>query len=144
MNKSYRHGQILRVIASRAIHTQEELVAELSTLGVQASQVTLSRDIHELGLVKTPQGYRQVAPAKEGPALSTVAQEVLRDIRIAKNLLVLKTVPGTANALAVALDREPWPEIVGTVAGDDTVLIVTPGDEIAVELRTRLLRIAGG
>ena len=139
MTKGYRHGQILGLIARKHIHTQEDLVSALGELGVVASQVTLSRDIHELGLVKTPQGYRQVEPARDGPSLETVAQEMLRDVRIAKNLLVLTTLPGTANAFAVALDRMRWPEVVGTIAGDDTVLIVAPEDEIAAALRMRLL-----
>jgi transcriptional regulator of arginine metabolism len=141
MTKAFRQGQILQVIGRRAIHTQEELVEALAELGIIASQVTLSRDIHELGLVKTAQGYRSVAPLREGPSLASVAQEYLRDVRIAKNLLVLKTLSGNANAVAVALDREQWPEIVGTVAGDDTVLIVTPDDEVAASLRVRLLAL---
>ena len=139
MNKGYRHGQILGVIACKQIHTQEELVSALAEMGIVASQVTLSRDIHELGLAKTPQGYRQVEPARQGPALESVAQEMLRDVRIAKNLLVLTTLPGTANAFAVALDRAKWPEVVGTIAGDDTVLVVAPEDDVAVQLRQRLL-----
>jgi transcriptional regulator of arginine metabolism len=139
VTKAFRHGQILAVIARQQIHTQEELVSALGTLGLIASQVTLSRDIHELGLVKTPQGYRQVEPAREGPALETVALEMLRDVRVAKNLLVLTTLPGTANAFAVALDRARWPEIVGTIAGDDTVLIVSPEDDVAARLRERLM-----
>jgi transcriptional regulator of arginine metabolism len=139
VTKGYRHGQILGLIARTHIRTQEDLVSALGELGVVASQVTLSRDIHELGLVKTPQGYRQVEPARDGPSLETVAQEMLRDVRIAKNLLVLTTLPGTANAFAVALDRMRWPEVVGTIAGDDTVLIVAPEDDIAASLRMRLL-----
>ena len=143
MNKVYRHGQILGLIARKQIHTQEELVAALAALGVMASQVTLSRDIHELGLAKTPQGYRQLEPARDGPALETLAHEMLRDARVARNLLVLKTLPGTANAFAAALDRAKWPEVVGTIAGDDTILIVAPEDEIAAALRERLLGMIG-
>ena len=144
MNKGYRQGQILGLIARQQIHTQEDLVSALAELGIVASQVTLSRDIHELGLAKTPQGYRQLEPAaREGPALETLAQEMLRDVRVAKNLLVLTTLPGTANAFAAALDRAKWPEIVGTIAGDDTILIVAPEDEVAVRLRQRLLSMLG-
>ena len=129
------------MIAQRSIHTQDELVEALGAIGIGASQVTLSRDIHELGLLKTAQGYRPVGPVREGPALAMVVQEFLRDVRIARNLLVLKTLSGNANAVAVALDREQWPEIVGTVAGDDTVLIVAPDDEVAASLRERLLAL---
>lgn len=143
MNKGYRHGQILGLIGRKQIYTQDELVSALAELGIVASQVTLSRDIHDLGLVKTAQGYRQVEPVRGGPALETVAHEMLRDVRVAKNLLVLTTLPGTANAFAVALDRAKWPEIVGTIAGDDTILIVAPEDDVAVALRERLLAMMG-
>ena len=143
MNKGYRHGQILGLIDHTQIFTQEELVSALADLGIVASQVTLSRDIHELGLVKTPQGYRQVEPVRDGPALETVALEMLRDVRVAKNLLVLTTLPGTANAFAVALDRAKWPEVVGTIAGDDTILVVAPEDDVATKLRVKLLAMIG-
>lgn len=143
MNKGYRHGQILNVISKQQIHTQEDLVLALGERGIVASQVTLSRDIHELGLAKTVQGYRQVEPARDGPSLETVVQEMLRDVRVAKNLLVLKTLAGTANAFAVALDRAEWPEVVGTVAGDDTVLVVSPEESVALQLRDRLLGMLG-
>ena len=143
MNKGYRQGQILSLIGRQPIHTQEELVLALAGLGIGASQVTLSRDIHELGLAKTPQGYKQLEPMREGPSLEMLAQEMLRDVRVAKNLLVLKTLPGTANAFAAALDRAKWPEIVGTVAGDDTILIVAPEDEVAVQLKEKLHTMLG-
>jgi transcriptional regulator of arginine metabolism len=140
MNKTYRHGQILRLIRSKRVHTQEALAQELSSVGVQATQVTLSRDIRELGLVKTPEGYRQVeAVTAAGPAIETIMAEFLLEARPAQNLLVLKTSPGHANTLAIALDQEDWPEVVGTIAGDDTVLIIAPDNATALTLRARLL-----
>jgi transcriptional regulator of arginine metabolism len=138
MNKSYRQGQILELIAARTIHTQEELARALRDRGIAVTQVTLSRDIRELGLVKTPAGYRQVA-AETGPPLSSVAASFLRDAKPARNLLVLKTSPGNAGALAAALDREQWTEVVGTVAGDDTVLVVCPDEAAVASVRKRLL-----
>ncbi|MBM3810233.1 MAG: ArgR family transcriptional regulator [Acidimicrobiia bacterium] len=142
MNKSYRQGQILKVIGRKRIHTQEELARELAGLGLQATQVTLSRDIKDLGLAKTGDGYVQIgagAPAA-GPDLGTVIAEFLTDVRAAQNQVVLKTSPGNANALAVALDRENWPEVVGTIAGDDTVLVIAPDSSTAGKLRTKLLK----
>jgi transcriptional regulator of arginine metabolism len=140
MNKSYRQGQILRLIRSRAIHTQEELARELKELGIAATQVTLSRDIRELRLAKTRDGYRQIAPESAGPSLAMIAAEFLQDVRVAQNLVVLKTSPAHASSLAVALDQEEWPEVVGTIAGDDTVLVVCP-DSISVQrVREKLLR----
>jgi transcriptional regulator of arginine metabolism len=142
MNKAYRQGQILKLIRTRAVHTQEDLVRELrDTLGVPATQVTLSRDIRELGLVKTPDGYRQVT-VRSGPHLAEVAAEFLEDVRQAQNLIVLRTAPGHANALAVAIDTEDSPEVVGTIAGDDTVLLIAPDTATAALLRERFLGYA--
>ncbi|HUA21288.1 MAG TPA: hypothetical protein VMB25_21225 [Bryobacteraceae bacterium] len=139
MNKAFRQGQILKLIRARRILTQDDLARELkSSHGIDTTQVTLSRDIRELGLLKTPEGYRQVAQAAGGPDLATVAAEFLRDVRSAQNLVVARTSPGNANALAAALDKEDWPEIVGTLAGDDTILIVAPDAGTADVLRRRL------
>jgi transcriptional regulator of arginine metabolism len=141
MNKTFRQGQILKLIRAKHILTQEDLARELKeSSGIQATQVTLSRDIRDLGLLKTPQGYRQVSEASGGPGsgLETVVSELLQDARVAQNLIVLRTSPGNANALAVALDKQAWPEIVGTLAGDDTILVVTPDASTAAKLRQRL------
>jgi len=145
MNKAYRQGQILKLVRARRIHTQDELAEALQALRIHSTQVTLSRDLRQLGIVKTPEGYRerkavQPVPASDQAARDAV-QEFLRDVRPAQNLLVLKTDPGQANALAVALDRAPWPEVAGTIAGDDTVLVVAPDNRSAEGLRARLARI---
>ncbi len=140
MNKAFRQGQILKLIRSRRIPTQDDLARELKeSCGIETTQVTLSRDIRELGLLKTPEGYRQVEAAAAGPELETIAGELLQDARVAQNLVVLRTSPGNANALAVALDKEDWPEVVGTIAGDDTILVVAPDSSAAEKLRKKLL-----
>ena|SRR5579862_3855873 len=140
MNKAYRHGQILKLIRTRPIHTQDELAAELKKeMGIQTTQVTLSRDMRELALVKTGDGYRQVA-APSGPDFAAIAAGFLYDVRVAQNLIVLKTSPGHANSIAVSLDQEEWPEIVGTLAGDDTILVVTPDNAKAAEVRDRFMQ----
>jgi transcriptional regulator of arginine metabolism len=142
MNKSYRQGQILKLVGSRSLRTQEELARALRAVRVRATQVTLSRDIRELGLVKTAEGYARptdsAAPA--GPELATVLREFLLDVRVAQNLLVLITPPAHASSVAEALDRAAWPEITGTVAGDNTVLVIAPTAKKAAGLRERLLR----
>jgi transcriptional regulator of arginine metabolism len=141
MNKSYRQGQILKLIRSKNLHTQEELARALRTIGIPATQVTLSRDIRELGLVKTPDGYVLAAEAAtNGPDVETVVREFVLDIRIAQNLLVLRTPPGHANSVGVELDKANWPEIAGTVAGDDTVLVIAPDSKTAAALREKFLR----
>jgi transcriptional regulator of arginine metabolism len=140
VNKAYRHGQILKLVRSRHLRTQEELAAALRHHGISATQVTLSRDIRELGLVKTPDGYSQTpGPPAPAPAFDTVAREFLLDVRVAQNLLILRTPPGHANALASALDHADWPEVAGTIAGDDTVLVVAPDAKTARSLRAKFL-----
>jgi transcriptional regulator of arginine metabolism len=141
MNKSYRQGQILKLIRSKSLHTQEELARALRTIGIPATQVTLSRDIRELGLVKTSDGYVLAAEAAaNGPDIETVVREFVLDIRIAQNLLVLRTPPGHANSVGVELDKAHWPEIAGTIAGDDTVLVIAPDTRTAAALREKFLR----
>lgn len=144
MNKAFRQGQILKVIGRQQVHTQDELARELLKVGLQTTQVTLSRDIRELGLAKTAGGYQRFAgeaPAF-GPDLATIAGEFLTDARVAQNLLVLRTSPGNASSLASALDRESWEEVIGTLAGDDTVLVITGDNAQAAAVRKRLLGLA--
>jgi transcriptional regulator of arginine metabolism len=147
MNKRFRQGQILKIIRGRSVHTQEELAEALEAEKIQATQVTLSRDIRELGLVKTAEGYREIT-ALEEPAdvdeARRAVQEFLTDVRQAQNLLVLKTDPGNASSLAAALDRAAWPEVVGTLAGDDTVLVIAPDVGAAEGLKGRLGGMLGG
>ena len=139
MNKSYRQGQIQKLIRVKPIYTQEDLARELKeNYGIQTTQVTLSRDMRELGLVKASDGYRQME-AVSGPEFASVAAEFLWDVRSAQNLVVLKTSPANASSVAVALDHEEWAEVVGTIAGDDTVLVITHDNEAAAKLRERLI-----
>lgn len=139
MTKAFRHGQILKLIQYGRVHTQEELARGLAEMGIQATQATLSRDIQELGIAKTAGGYTQLRAVVRGPDFATVAAEFLQDVKVAQNLMVLKTSPGNANALAVALDRADWSEVVGTIAGDDTILVVAPDHATAMKLRARLM-----
>ncbi|MBV9443362.1 MAG: ArgR family transcriptional regulator, partial [Acidobacteriaceae bacterium] len=144
MNKSFRQGQILQVIRSKPIYTQEELARELSQVGIQTTQVTLSRDMRELGMVKTGEGYRVLPTQNNGPELSDVVNEYLRDIRVAQNLVVLRTSPGNASTLAISIDNEGLDEVVGTVAGDDTVLVVTADRGTADRFRTTIMNLISG
>lgn len=126
--KTFRHGQILRLVSSEHISNQETLRRRLAQQRLRVTQATLSRDLQELQLVKTKEGYRASALSEEVatvPHLTRALAEFLLDIRPAENLLVLKTPPSGAQPLAAALDAAKFPEIAGTIAGDDTVLIVT-------------------
>jgi len=141
MTKSYRQGQILKLIRARNISTQEDLAQALKACGVEATQVTLSRDIREMGLVKTPDGYRALTPQERPDDLVALASEFLRDVRLAQNQIVLRTAPGHASPVAVAIDNADWPEVVGTLAGDDTVLVICPDATVAEVVRTRLMEM---
>lgn len=125
-----RRLRILEIVSDRAIHTQEELAQALAQEGWDASQSTVSRDIAELGLVKLDGVYRRpVAPIT--PQVSAdeqwIAEGVLRHAPAGDNLVVLHTLPGDAQSVARAIDRVAWPEVVGTVAGDDTVFVAVDG-----------------
>ena len=140
MSKRYRQEQIRKLIRTKPVHTQEELATELQKLGIPATQVTLSRDLRELNLVKTHNGYREMEapPASDNSDVESLINDYVIDVRCAQNLLVLKTDPGHASPVAVALDDADWPEIVGTLAGDDTILVIAPDVATALELRQKL------
>jgi transcriptional regulator of arginine metabolism len=141
MSKNYRQGQILKLVRNKRILTQDELAEELRAQGISATQVTLSRDIRDLRLVKTREGYQEMAPEEKGPEFPLLAAEFVLDVRCAQNLVVLKTAPGHANSVAVALDHEEWPEVVGTIAGDDTILVIAPDRETAEVVQEKLMGI---
>lgn len=143
MNKQFRHEKIRQLIREEEIHTQDELVKGLRRLGVRATQVTLSRDLHELGVAKTPVGYKVIGETavstEEKHELHRAAKEFLRDVKRAKNLVIIRTAVGGAQPVALALDRENWPEIVGTIAGDDTILVIAGDNRKAEKIAQRLL-----
>jgi len=142
MSKSYRQGQILKLIRSQRIMTQDELAEALRSQGISATQVPLSRDIRDLRLVKTREGYKPAAALPEEqtplPPLARALGEFLLDIRPAENLLVLKTPPSGAQPLAAAVDGAKFPEIAGTIAGDDTVLIITSNRKSRESLQKKI------
>ena len=143
VQKRYRQGQILKLLSGQPVASQDEMRRQLIHLGVRVTQATLSRDMRELRLVKTTEGYRPLASAttEESAPLPTLARalkEFLLDIRPAQNMLVLKTPPGGAQPLAAAVDSEHWKEIVGSLAGDDTVLIITPSRTARAAMQKRI------
>lgn len=147
MNKALRHQKILELVRSGGVMNQEQLRARLGELGVQVNQSTLSRDLRELELVKGARGYQ--LPSPDAAAVPPTARKIENALPVflqqaipAQNLVVLKTGPGHAPALAVALDRVPMDGVVGSIAGDDTILLVTPDAETARRVADRLLQIA--
>jgi transcriptional regulator of arginine metabolism len=143
-HKRYRQGQILKLLSGEPVANQDDLRRRLVHLGMRVTQATLSRDLRELKLVKTSEGYRPLsaAVAEETssplPVLARALKEFLLDFRPAQNLLVLKTPPGGAQPLAAAVDAEHWKEVAGTLAGDDTVLIITPSRSARVAIQKRM------
>ena len=141
MAKLARQQTIVELAHEGPLPNQQELCKVLARRGFQVTQATLSRDINELRMVKTAEGYilpNGDAPAEPMPAVSRVLREFAREIRRAQNLLVIKTIPGSAQPVAVAVDAEGWDEVVGTVAGDDTILIISENNKKARQLQTRL------
>jgi len=140
--KRYRQGQILKLITSEAITSQDELRRRLAHMKMQVTQATLSRDLRDLKLVKTAAGYKPLSPVSEDqaavPRLATALREFLLDVRPASNLLVLRTPPGGAQPLAAAVDAERFKEVAGTIAGDDTVLVITPSRSACTTVQKRM------
>jgi transcriptional regulator of arginine metabolism len=143
--KHHRQQALLRVVAQHKLGTQQDLVRALKGAGFDATQATVSRDIVELGLVKVARNGTHVYAAPTAVAtgggterLRKFCEDYPVEGRVAANLVVLRSPPGTANAMAIALDTSGLAEIVGTVAGDDTVFVATSTDRHARSLLTRL------
>ena len=134
--KSVRHAMILDIIESADIETQEELADELSKRGIVVTQATVSRDIKELRLLKVLAdngGYKNATVDKAEKGLSErfirIFSESTLSMQSAENIIVIKTLSGSANAAAEAVDSLRWPEIVGSLAGDNTILVVIKDKE---------------
>src|SRR5215813_6119396 len=141
MTKLARQQLIVELAHDSPLPNQQELVKVLSRRGFPVTQATLSRDINELGLVRSPEGYTLPngdAPTEPAPTVSRIVREFVREVRRAQNLLVIKTTSGSAQPVGLAVDAEGWEEVVGTVAGDDTVLIIAPDNKTAKTLQVRL------
>lgn len=142
MSKLSRHQAILGLLEDGPVPSQEELQKLLHRRGFEAGQATLSRDIRELGLAKTSAGYslpgRDAAGESDLPSVSRLVREFVTSVRAAQNLLVTKTSVGSAQPVAAALDGENWPEAIGTIAGDDTILIVCEDRRAAGRLADRI------
>lgn len=140
--KQERHHAIRELIAAAPVLSQDELRRKLVRRGFAVTQATVSRDIRELNLYKGPQGYS--LPGTNGedgngpPPIDDVLRTFGLRVRQALHQLVLLTTKGGAQPIALAIDNEEWPEVVGTIAGDDTVLIICPDHKRATQLRNRL------
>jgi len=146
MSKAARHRAILELLDDGPIESQEVLQQVLEGKGFEVGQATLSRDIHELKLVKGTEGYRRAGKAagSEGvlPSVMQLAHQFVIEIRQAQNMLVVKTTVGSAQPVAAAFDASHWPEVVGTIAGDDTVLVIASDKKKAQALARRIRELS--
>jgi transcriptional regulator of arginine metabolism len=127
--KSQRHSAILRLVNGGSVHTQQEIAAALARRGVHATQATISRDIQELGLVRSGAGYRTSA---------ALVRELVLSVELIEPMAVIKTPPGTANLVARRIDEAALPGVAGTVAGDDTIIAVLRRPGAARQLKELL------
>jgi transcriptional regulator of arginine metabolism len=142
MNKTLRQKAEVDVLRAGTVRNQQVLQKALRRRGFKVGQATLSRDIRELNLIKTAAGYSLGDSNGERhaglPPASRLLKEFLLEVRAAQNMLILKTIVGSAQPVAVAMDREDWHEVVGTVGGDDTVLVVCHDKDNAKRLAQRI------
>jgi transcriptional regulator of arginine metabolism len=149
--KTYRQSAILELVSRQVVRSQATLRQQLAARGITATQATISRDIKDLGLVKRAvdgayqRGQTEIPPPTvTGDRVRRAIVEYLCRVDRVQQLLVLKTDPGQAQPLAFAIDQAAWPELVGTVAGDDTILAVMRTERSARSLERRLERWAKG
>ncbi|HEY5806435.1 MAG TPA: hypothetical protein VIT67_00615 [Povalibacter sp.] len=138
-----RRAAILRIIRESTVRNQDDLVKALHKQGFDATQSSVSRDLRELGVAKAGDHYI-LAPSEEPLSanhFAAVANFVVAVKTAGDALAVVKTAPGTANSVAVAIDRSDWPEVVGTISGDDTIFIATEDSRAQRKLRDRLREI---
>ena len=151
MKKIARQAIIKEIIENNIIETQEDLATELKSRDIAVTQAPVSRDIKEMMLVKVPVGdgsYRYAFPNEKSLTFSQermarMFQDAVIAINFSENLIVLKTLPGTANAVASTIDGVKWPEIIGTVAGDDNILIVVKPKEKTAEITKKIESMIG-
>ncbi len=129
------------------VASQEDLQKALRKRGFKVGQATLSRDIRDLNLSKTSAGYAfpqgDTASGLALPPVQRLVREFVLDVRPAQNLLVLKTIVGSAQPVAAAIDEQEWEEMVGTIAGDDTILIICPDKDAAKKVAARIEEMLG-
>lgn len=153
ISKNERHDRIRRLLLEYRVSSQSQLVELLADTGIQATQATVSRDLDELGAVKSrvpggdvaylipQQPHEQVAPAE---LLRRVCANWVVGAQGSGNLAVVRTPPGSAHLVAAALDRAGWESVIGTVAGDDTVLVVAAEGVTGTEVASALVGLARG
>lgn len=136
--KNLRHAKIKQIIEQQIIDTQEELIESLKKEGVEVTQATVSRDIREMMLIKVSNGderYRYALPSEQNVIYAQKRMRTFQDsiisINFSGNIIVFRTLPGTAEAVAYTIDHVNWPEILGAIAGDNTIFVTVKSDDVA-------------
>jgi transcriptional regulator of arginine metabolism len=150
--KGIRHFRIRDIIAKQVIETQDELVEALRAAGLQVTQATVSRDMKELQLIKVPTGdgryqYSLPGDTRQSNPIHKLKRSLIdhfTHIDYTDNLVVMKCSPGTANTLGALIDNMEWTEVMGTICGDDTILIICRTKEQSGEVTERLLSLLEG
>ena len=150
LSRDHRRALILSWVRERRVRNQIELGDLLAARGIEVNQATLSRDLRAMGVLKGPEGY-ELPPDPAAAVADDAATALWTAVRVwlatatpAQNLVVLRTPPGGANPLAIALDRARWREVLGTIAGDDTVIVVTRQGVEAKRVAKSLLDLKHG
>jgi transcriptional regulator of arginine metabolism len=148
--KSSRQEAIAQVIRSGGVGSQEELAERLAALGFTATQATISRDLEQLGAFKVRKDGQSSYALPDGtqpgagePLIRLVFRDWVQEVAVAGNLVVIKTPPGSAHLVGVSLDQSSLADVVGTICGDDTIFVATPGTEAAQSLSAKLAELAG-
>lgn len=146
ISKKARQARILEIIRGHSVESQERLSALLRDDGLEVAQATISRDIGELGLVKVRGSYQaaSVSPAaSSSAALKSVFTQFVTRTDTAGGIIVIRTLSGNAHSVCVALDAAGWPEVVGTIAGDDTIFVLTRDNGECGKLLKRIRELTG-
>lgn len=149
--KIARHAKILEIINNKDIETQEDLAEELKKSGIDVTQATVSRDIKELKLIKVLSNsgnykYAAIAPTENllSDRLVSIFTQTVLTIEYVNNFIIMRTISGSANAAAEAIDSLGWDGIVGTIAGDNTIFVLTRSNEKAEELVSKFKKLVNG
>jgi transcriptional regulator of arginine metabolism len=141
ITKKARQGRILEIVRKQAVRSQEELAALLEQDGIEATQATLSRDIRELGLVKVRGGYQVSGELHSAPPdelLRRAFEQFVIRTGVSGNMIMIRTSPGNAHSIGVVLDAAQWPEVLGTIAGDDTVFVLLRSARLGKKVLIRI------
>ncbi len=140
-SKKLRHGKIVEIVKRQAVESQEQLSAQLRSADIRVTQSTLSRDIRELGLVKIRGIYKLPQEAGNAPGPDNLRRsfhQLVMQAQVSGNILMVKTAPGDGHSMGVILDAAQWPEVLGTVAGDDTVFVLLRNSRVGGKVLKRI------